>query len=884
MSVDVWPAGATWWRCALQVAPYQYLATNRQPDPYGSEAAYNTALLEALTSVGVQVIGFADHWRVRNCEALKAAATAAGIVVLPGFEATTKDGVHLLVHFDPETEFAEIERRINECGIDATTGTSDASDLFFEDMLERAAGWGAVCTAAHVTMDAGLLKSSPAGRRRQEMWVCEHLHAVAISVPVPPQEYRQILNNTDPQYHRTHPLAVIFAADVAGTDDAVKECATTWLKMASPTARGIDLAYRSHDTRVSNTDPRSDDHLTIQSISWTGGFLDGVNLSFNQDLNVLIGGRGTGKSTVVESVRAALGQRPLTPRARTHHDEMTNDPHVLGRGTKIEVVLGCVNPRPHRIRVERLLPSPPLLYDVSTGERIARPVDEVAAGLDVYGQRELAEIADDGELRTNLLRRFLPERSDADATTRLARDRESTRTNIVETVAKMQEIDEELSTLAALEERLRLFREAGVATQLDAQAKHQTEGALVSAAESRATEALQELDALNPQTWFNRQFLDGHGEQSVGDLATVDRLLAAFEHAEHATAHALASAEEGLRELRHALDDIGAGWRARSGEIDAAFNRIQRALEAKGADAGEYLSVLRRTEELQRKRPERQRLSESLTAARRRREDVLIELENVEVEELRRLQRVARRVSGQLEGLVRVTVTAPDDRTSVVKHLRNDVGGRLDKVEAWIKSWPEFTVRALAEVGRSGIENFASVSGVPLDQAQRVTSANERVWLEVEEIQLTPSTEIELNVSPSDSAPVWRPLARLSTGQKATALLLLLLLEDKGPLVIDQPEDDLDNQFIFTGVVPRLRALKGVRQLVFSTHNANIPVLGDADLIAAMTVEHEAEGPSGRSHEEHRGSIDEPGVGELVEELLEGGREAFEIRRYRYGF
>lgn len=882
MTANAWPAGATWWRCALQVAPFQYLATNNQQDKYGSETAYNSALIEALTTTGIQAVGFADHWRVRSCEVLQEAVTHTGIVALPGFEATTKDGLHVLVHFDPQTEFAEIERRINECGVDATTGTSDAGNLFFEDMLDRATGWGAVCTAAHVTMDAGLLKSSPAGRRRQEMWACDHLHAVALSVPVPPQE-RQILKNTDPQYRREHPPAVIYAADVAGGDDAAKECAATWLKMASPTAKGIDLAYRSPDTRVSTTDPRRDAHLTIQSIRWTGGFLDDVNLAFNPDLNVLIGGRGTGKSTVVESVRAALGQKPLTAGARAHHEEMISESHVLGRGTKIELVLGCVSPRPHQIRVERLLPSPPLLYDTSTGERVARTTEEVAAGLDVYGQRELAEVADDGELRTSLLRRFLPQRPDVADVTRLAQDVEATRAEIIDTVSELQELDQELSALPGLEERLRMFREAGVAAQLDAQARHQTEGTLVDTAQSRAMSALQELDELDPRAWFEDTFLDNHDESKVGDPTTVERIRSAFDQAELATAHALASAEDALRELSQKLEDVNVGWQARTVDIETAFNRIQRELETKGANAAEYLSVLRRTEDLRLKRPKRERLVERLAAARRRREDVLIELENAEAEEVRRLQRVAQRVSSRLDGLVRVTVTAPDDRSSVVAHLRGAVGGRLDKVEAWIGSWSEFTVRTLAELARSGIENFASVSGVPLDQAQRLTAADERVWLEVEEIQLTPSTEIELNVSSSDAA-VWRTLTRLSTGQKATALLLLLLLEEKGPLVIDQPEDDLDNQFIFAGVVPRLRALKGTRQLIFSTHNANIPVLGDADLIAAMTVEHEATGPSGRSLEENRGSIDEPPVRELVEELLEGGREAFEIRRYRYGF
>jgi len=86
------------------------------------------------------------------------------------------------------------------------------------------------------------------------------------------------------------------------------------------------------------------------------------------------------------------------------------------------------------------------------------------------------------------------------------------------------------------------------------------------------------------------------------------------------------------------------------------------------------------------------------------------------------------------------------------------------------------------------------------------------------------------------------------------------------------------------GVKVRPALTKGVRQLILTTHNANIPVLGDAEFIAAMTVEHGPDGPIGQSKTENRGSIDEPGVRELVEELLEGGRKAFEIRRYKYGF
>ncbi len=115
-------------------------------------------------------------------------------------------------------------------------------------------------------------------------------------------------------------------------------------------------------------------------------------------------------------------------------------------------------------------------------------------------------------------------------------------------------------------------------------------------------------------------------------------------------------------------------------------------------------------------------------------------------------------------------------------------------------------------------------------------------------------------------------------------MLLLLLLESQAPLVVDQPEDDLDNRFITDGVVPKMREEKGRRQFVFATHNANIPVLGDAELIVGLTASGDAGQGKGRMPEYHMGSIDSVPVRQLVEEVLEGGKEAFETRRLKYGF
>lgn len=115
-------------------------------------------------------------------------------------------------------------------------------------------------------------------------------------------------------------------------------------------------------------------------------------------------------------------------------------------------------------------------------------------------------------------------------------------------------------------------------------------------------------------------------------------------------------------------------------------------------------------------------------------------------------------------------------------------------------------------------------------------------------------------------------------------MLILLLDHGKGPLLIDQPEDDLDNAFVSAEIVPRLRGAKSRRQFLLCTHNANIPVLSDADLVAALTVTRDSERTHALLPDDHLGSLDTAKVQELVEDLLEGGKAAFETRRYRYGF
>jgi len=122
-----------------------------------------------------------------------------------------------------------------------------------------------------------------------------------------------------------------------------------------------------------------------------------------------------------------------------------------------------------------------------------------------------------------------------------------------------------------------------------------------------------------------------------------------------------------------------------------------------------------------------------------------------------------------------------------------------------------------------------------------------------------------------------KPLEEHSLGQRASALMLFILnQQDNDVVIIDQPEDDLDNQTIYDDVIKVIRMMKPKTQFIFATHNANIPVLGDAENVHTCEYEHGKIKSTG-------GGVDAPTVQQQIIAVMEGGREAFERRRVVYG-
>lgn len=252
----------------------------------------------------VEIVGLADHHNVKTGISLRDALRDAGIVVFPGFEATTREGVHVVCLFDPESEFEELHLRIGT--LEATAGKSGPGKLNLDDLCRKVEEeWHGATYAAHVTYPGGLLNVTP-GQTRVRMWTSPWLRAAAIPCEpnrVNEQDHRDILNGKG-EYQRDRPLALICANDVSGPDDVTKVAATTWLKMPSDTIEGLRQSFLDPESRVRRPDQKAgQEHPSIDLVAWEGGYLGGEVLRLSDSLNTLIGGRGTGKSTVSLSTR-----------------------------------------------------------------------------------------------------------------------------------------------------------------------------------------------------------------------------------------------------------------------------------------------------------------------------------------------------------------------------------------------------------------------------------------------------------------------------------------------------------------------------------------------------------------------------------------------------
>ncbi|WP_265298533.1 TrlF family AAA-like ATPase [Verminephrobacter eiseniae] len=877
------PNGARFYRCALQVNPFAYHGRHGRQTVFQNEADYNDAVIDACFANGIEAIAVTDHYRVADSWGLIRLARKRGIFVFGGFEAASKDGIHFLCLYDPQKDDS-LERFIGEFGVHNDSGLSPNGTKDCLELLDCVHRQGGIAIAAHVAADNGLL-ATLGGQPRMSAWKSPDLLACALPGPMgaAPQNVRAILENKDAQHKRDRPVAVINASDVNSPEALTEARSSCFIKMSSLSIEGLRQAFLDPDSRIRmNSDPAPEPHAEFIAMAWDGGFLDGTRLHFNGNLNVLIGGRGTGKSTVIESIRHVLAIDPIGEEANKAHQGVLK--HVLKSGTRISLLVRSHHPARHDYTIERTIPNPPVVKDEGGNVLNLSPRD-VVPGVEVFGQHEISELTKSREKLTLLLERFVEREPNADARkAKLRLDLERSRSRIADAQREMKLIEDRLSLLPGLEETQKRFQNAGLEERLKEKSFLVREEQVLKTLAERMVPVSELRKALSESLPMDTAFLSAKALEGLPHCAMLIEGAAILDRVTNSLQAAAGQIGQTISRAEGELDALRARWDERKQAAEANYQSVLRDLQKSRIDGEEFIRLRRQIEELRPLREKKETLARDLAVYQEHRRNLLDECFNLQSAEYRALEQAAKRVSRKLDGRVRAMVTMGGNREPLERLLREEIGGNLAALLDRLQSRDSLSLLDLAQRCREGRDSLVSNYGLPSAAAERLAQSSPDIFMKLEELELPATTKIELNTASDGEQASWQTLEALSTGQKATAVLLLLLLESEAPLVVDQPEDDLDNRFITDGVVPTMRDEKRKRQFVFSTHNANIPVLGDAELIIGLSTGIQNEAVRGRINEKHMGSIDIQPVREMVEEILEGGKTAFEMRRQKYGF
>jgi energy-coupling factor transporter ATP-binding protein EcfA2 len=616
----------------------------------------------------------------------------------------------------------------------------------------------------------------------------------------------------------------------------------------------------------------------VEKIEISGGFLPGLSINIPRGLTCIIGPRGSGKSTLAEALRFAVCGTSGAPK----HCVDLIQANLAGGAL---VTITALAEGSSRYTIRRGLKQQPVL---TSDGRTINTVDldrGTFLPLDAYSSLEIEAIADEvlGQKRRNLLDELCSERMRAihlslaesaralDANADRIRTAQRTIQDLTEQTEELGDIRAQLGALPPPEHEptadfVRLSRQ---------QQLNQREIAKLDSADRDLRTVPQTLDQLRREAQVAFKARLAEQQSANGDiLRRYDDLLAAS-----------------LRTVEEHVSAISGQIREAQGTVAQARQSIAQAHTSHGSELARLTVLNQAASEHARERATLEQQVAKLQALEEQRSEQNAELKTLlerrkslktthilmrdQISTMR--EEVASELQREAGERVRIRIMRNADDLAYQQMLVDGLrGARVRNHEEIIMKLMELRPEQLAQlIQANDIDSFEELTSFGNERSRKILDAfRESVDpLALEVIAIEDRIGIELNVS-SAGKPNFKDASDLSRGQKCTALLPILLARRDSPLIIDQPEDNLDNHFIFETVVNAVQRLKRRRQMIFITHNANIPVLAEADLVLVMN----SDGRVGVV--EKSGTVD--ACREQIIDLLEGGREAFELRSKRY--
>jgi len=856
-------------------------------------------IVDAAVAAGLDGIAVTDHNSADFIDKVQTAAKGTGLRVFPGVEVTAKggkDGIHVLAIFDPGADNSKVQDLLSRVHITPEQHGADAA--IADDVcsvIKEIGNSGAIAILAHANSSKGVMCDMQ-GQHRTQVFREDALLAVEVTDGDFSDEKRaknkravDLLNGSDANY-ANRKLAVIQGSDCSTPGEEGHSLAGigrrhTCIKSGDP----LDLeclrqAFIDPDARV-RVVPLHGEALPVAAqprivaISVEGGFLDELDLSFHPGMNSIIGGKGSGKSLLVELMRFVLDAEPTQPEIRSDHlGKLERRLERFG-----QVALVVVDETGTTRSLKRM-------FD-PFGENPYEDDDQALTAADFpalfLSQNEIIRIAESDEQQLDFIDRFFDFRTHQRAISQLGEE--------------LLKLDQGLAdALRATHERAALLLQASVLdkrmTQLDIQLKNDVfvsyakatrKAATLKSIASAAKELLGILDDAHEAVGLT---LNPSVEDALASDPAVKRGLTALE----------AVRAEALGQTTATMDSLTAHSSPIDDEV-SKFSAVLKSEEAKyqamvAAAGGDYKALSTKRASLASDRTNLQgqidrasAVADKLRPVAEARAQKLNELNEAQKSYSLARQAKCHDIQQFSAGRLTITVREATDASEFMHQLGTMKKGsylRDEEIEKIIDSVSahDFVAALLNyDIGDANkktrlVEQLATSIGVPADRMKQLVDhlLQSRTYEDLLALQHQAAAQDHPDIRVRVADGNYEPLSAVSTGQKCTALLVMALAQGTAPVVIDQPEDSLDIKSIWDDMCTKLRSGKESRQFIFTTHNSSLAVASDTDCFIVL----EADALSGRVT--NSGAIDAESVKTEVIDYLEGGVKTYGVKYRKY--
>lgn len=867
---EIFKNGSTWLRADFHL----HTKADKEFVYRGEDNSFVSDYVNKLSEEKIGVAAITNHnkFDFNEYKALAKKSRKQEIYLLPGVELSVNDGangIHCLVIFNPiewlengtdyinsfiNQTFAGKHNYENENGRsnDSLIETIKKLDAFDKDYF---------IIMAHIEANSGFYKELNGGRITELGKVPIFRKAVLGFQKI---RTRDVIKNLNTWLDNELP-AFVECSDAKnieeiGTGNSVNGVTQkTYLKIGAFNFEAIKYALldQQHRLAQNTTDPING---YIKSISFKGGKLDGSTLHLNHSMNNLIGIRGSGKSSILEAIRYSL-DIDLTEKQNVDYDYKTKLVNaLLGSGGKITAVL--VDDQGKEYVAEKILGDRTNIYKDGELQLGLKPNAIVKKPI-YFGQKDLSQIGD------SLSTEYLISKLIGDRLQNKKREVEEKNQDVLRIISELKKIDSKVARKADIEAKqaelkikIQVFKDNEIDKKLEKQISFDKDSNFIKRLEKFELKVIEGINEYIAEYEDGYQSFKAYSSKENGiDIDKIKQHLVAFEKIFLET-KTISSRLVGENLV---IEKMNKSFSVKYEELKEEFSKIKREINLPNIQADDYVKYTKELDLTKAQLSELEKLSKKKKELETQLKQTLVSLQKLWHNEFEIVQEEIKKVNDDQDS-IKIAVEFKGNKQDFKSYLKENLRGsnlRENNIQTIIDSYSDM-IAVYEDLNQPKSTISTNLSDVQLHTFREYFNTNIEAFL-------TYRIPDKFDIIYRN-----RSLNEHSLGQRASALIIFLLtLKESDLIIIDQPEDDLDNQTIYNDVIRELKKLKNSSQFIFATHNPNIPVLGDCEQVVSCRYD-------SNLIETNLGSIDDETIRKEIVNIMEGGKEAFNNRKRIY--